>query len=296
MKQLFCIVLLLTSLFADRINVVTTIPDIANMVEEIGGEFVRVKSLATGREDLHAVPPRPSFLPLLNRADLLIALGLDAEHSWLPSLAKESRNSAILKGKEGYIDLSEGIKVLGVPTVLDRSEGEQHAEGNPHYNIGAQSGVIMASNICLALSEHLPTQSDHFHQNCKRYLTEVKSMVTNLEAQGEALQGKKVICYHPDVAYLAEFYGLEVVGSIEPKAGVAPKASHLRNLTLLAQKEGVDFILYNQAQSPKLPKKLAKSLKIPAIQVANAVGAKKEIDTWIDLQEYNLNQMLKAMK
>src|SRR3989441_5920465 len=90
----------------DKIYIVTSLPDLADIAARIGGDLVTVESLAKGIEDPHGVPIKPSFVPKLNRAQVLIVMGLEYEHSWIPALVTESRNSRIIKGNVGYIDVS----------------------------------------------------------------------------------------------------------------------------------------------------------------------------------------------
>lgn len=297
-KRLFLFLCILPQMIlsGDRLNVVASVPDLGVMAERIGGDKVKVITLATGREDLHAVPARPSFLPILNRADLLLSLGLDAEHAWLPALAAEARNPDIMEGKSGWIETSRGIPILGIPQVLDRSEGEQHPEGNPHYNIGPQCGVIMARNIFDAFAEAAPQNKAYFEENFERYQREIDSTVSALKERSAALNGIAVIDYHPDVSYLCEFYGMKIIGHIEPKAGVSPTAAHLRELEALGAEHGVRLIIHNQSQSSKIPQRLGSALGCPVVEIANAVGAKRQITTWLQLQEYNNRVLLDALE
>lgn len=283
-------------LSGETLDVVASVPDLGVMAKRIGGERVKVKTLATGREDLHAVPVRPSFLPILNRADLLLTLGLDAEHAWLPALAAEARNPDIMEGRKGWIETHDGIPVLDVPERLDRSEGEQHPEGNPHYNIGPHCGVVMARNVFDALAQAAPRSKEYFRGNLDRYNGEITDVVSTLKEQSAALNAIAVIDYHPDVSYLCEFYGMKVVGHIEPKAGVSPTASHLRELEKSGTDRGVRLIIHNQSQSPRLPERLGRSIGCPVVEIANAVGAKKEIKTWRQLQLYNNRVLLDAVE
>src|SRR5437660_8997228 len=117
------------------LQIVATTPDLADITRQIGGDLVKVESLAKGTEDIHAVPQRPSFIPKLNRADAVVLIGLEAEHAFLPALLEVAQNPNILRGRPGYIDASVDVTPLEVPTNLTRTEGEQHAQGNPHYNI-----------------------------------------------------------------------------------------------------------------------------------------------------------------
>ncbi len=296
MKSWFIILCTVMTLWADmKLEVVASVPDLADMARQIGGDAVNVVSLATGREDLHAVPARPSFLPKLNKADLLLTLGLDAEHAWLPSLAAEARNPKIREDGPGWIDCSKGIEVLGRPQKLDRSEGEQHPEGNPHYNIGPQCGAIMADNIEKAFAQILPSKSQYFAQNALAYKKQIESLTEELRSKGANLNGVAMIEYHPDVIYLSAFYGMKTIGSIEPKAGVPPTAEHLKALEQKARNNNVKIIVYNQSQNSKIPKKLSASIGCKAVQIANAVGAQPQITTWIELQRYNLKVLLEGL-
>lgn len=295
MKKYVLILLLLTLSYGKKLQVVTSIPDIADIVREIGGDKVKVTSLATGREDLHAVPVRPSFLPLLYRADLLITLGLGAEHSWLPALAKKSRNRKIMEGQPGWIELSKGIAVLDKPTKLSRSEGEQHPDGNPHFNVGPHSGHTMAHNVFSTLASADPASRSYYEGNLQRYEKQIDQTLATLKEKAKALHGKKIITYHEDISYLCSFYGLEKIGTIEVKPGVPPTASHLMHLQNDSKDAGVFCIIHNQSQASKLPQKLGRELSVPVVKIANAVGATPEASTWLKLQEYNLNKLLEAV-
>ena len=120
------------SVFAQQIRVVATWPALADITRQIGKELVNVDSLATGVEDPHGVPMKPSFVPRLNRADVLVLIGLEDEHSWLPALLDVANNPKILLGRPGYIDCSVGVPVLEAPTLVDRSEGDLRHPGELH--------------------------------------------------------------------------------------------------------------------------------------------------------------------
>ncbi len=176
-----------------QLRVVASIPDLAWMAKRIGGDNVTVISLSTGKEDLHAVPVKPSFLPKLYRADLLITLGLDAEHAWLPALTRESRNSKIMPGQPNWINCSEGIDPLDVPKSITRLEGEQHPLGNPHINLSPQNGIVLSSNIFSALNRNLPEQaSTNLKQNLFSLQVEISNCISNCRKKGSRFVGEKI--------------------------------------------------------------------------------------------------------
>ena len=145
--------------FAQQIRVVATWPALADITRQIGKELVTVDSLATGIEDPHGVPMKPSFVPRLNRADVLVLIGLEDEHSWLPALLEVANNPKILLGRPGYIDCSVGVPVLEAPALVDRSEGDLHPRGNPHYLLDPVRAKIAAQNIAAGLSRNYPSIS-----------------------------------------------------------------------------------------------------------------------------------------
>jgi len=168
---------------AGGLKAVASIPDIGVMAERIGGDRVEVTTLASGREDLHGVPVRPSFIPKLNRAHLVLTLGLDAEHAWLPALAAESRNRAVMEDHEGWIELHHGIQILDVPVKLSRTEGEQHPEGNPHYNVSPASGPVMARNIAEAFANADPRDAEFYLARAEAYANELEALASRLAAE-----------------------------------------------------------------------------------------------------------------
>src|SRR5215471_21189307 len=148
-----------------KIRAVATIPDLADMARHIGGDLVEVTSLATGVEDIHAVPMKPSFAVLLNRADVLLLVGLEVEHAFLPGLLEAARNPKILRDAPGYIDCSVYVTPLEVPTRLDRTLGDQHPRWNPHINLDPVSGKAMARAIADGLARNDPAHEATFKNN-----------------------------------------------------------------------------------------------------------------------------------
>src|SRR5439155_21628227 len=177
MKHLLCTALVVALVVlpgsgpaADKIRVVATIPDLADMARHIGGDLLDVRSIATGVEDIHAVPMKPSFATLLNKADVLLLLGLDAEHAFLPALLEAAKNPRIIRDAPGYIDCSVYVPVLDLPTRIDRALGDQHPMGNPHYNASPEGGKAAARAIADGLGRLYPEHQDVFQRNLEAYL------------------------------------------------------------------------------------------------------------------------------
>ena len=281
--------------FAQKIRVITTIPDLADITKQIGKELVDVESLAKGVEFMHAVPIKPSFVPKLNRADLLLLIGLDLEISWLPALLEVASNSRILPGQPGYIDCSVRISVLEPPTRIDRSEGDIHPKGNPHYNLDPVNGKVMAETIAAALSRNFPQHQQAFQNNLKAYLSELDRWIPRWQEMAAPLKGVKIVPYHLEWSYFAKRYGLEQVGTVEVKPGIEPTPNYLVGLVQKMKQEKAQLIIYGP-QSDRFPRQLASETSAKALKLPDMVGGEPGADTYIKMIDYNIRTMVGAVK
>jgi len=282
-------------LFAQQVRVITTTPELADITKQIGKELVNVESLTKGVEFMHAVPVKPSFVPKLNRADILVAMGLDLEISWLPSLLEVANNSKILPGQRGNIDCSVGINVLEVSRTVDRSEGDVHPKGNPHYNLDPLSGKIIALNIADGLVRNYPQHKTVFEKNLSAYLAELDKAIARWQAMAAPLKGVKIVTYHVEWSYFANRFGLQQVGMIEFKPGIEPTPNHLVSLAQKMQQEKTQLIIYG-AQSDRFPRQLASQTGAAVVRLQSIAGGSPETDTYIKFIDYNLRSLLAAVK
>ena len=280
---------------AEQIRVITTIPDLADITKQIGKELVDVESLTRGVEFMHAVPVKPSFVPKLNRANILVELGLDLERSWLPALMEVANNSKIQPGQPGNIDCSVGISVLEAPRTLDRSEGDVHPKGNPHYNLDPLSGKIMARNIADGLARNYPQHKTAFEKNLGAYLAELDKAIARWQTMATPLKGVKIVTYHVEWSYFANRFGLEQVGMIEVKPGIEPTPNHLISLTQKMKQEKAQVIIYGP-QSDRYPRQLASQTGATVVRLQSISGGSTETDTYIKFIDYNLRSLLAAVK
>jgi len=284
-----------TNLYAQQIRVITTTPESADITKQIGKELVNVESLTRGVEFMHAVPVKPSFVPKLNRADILVEMGLDLEISWLPALLEVANNQKILPGQLGHIDCSNGIGVLEVPRTVDRSEGDVHPKGNPHYNLDPLSGKIMARNIADGLSRNYPQHKAAFEKNLNAYLGELDKSIARWQSMAAPLKGVKIVTYHVEWSYFAHRFGLQQVGMIELKPGIEPTPNHLVSLAQKMQQEKAQVIIYG-AQSDRFPRQLASQTGASVVRLQSIAGGSPETDTYIKFIDYNLRSLLAAVK
>jgi ABC-type Zn uptake system ZnuABC Zn-binding protein ZnuA len=278
----------------EKIYVVTTLPDLADIAARIGGDLVTVESLAKGIEDPHGVPIKPSFVPKLNRAQVLIVMGLEFEHSWIPALVTESRNSKIVKGNNGYIDVSVKVTPKEVPTDLSRAKGELHPVGNPHFNLDPESGRLIAQAIAEGLALNFPQLRPTFDVNLKTFLAQLDGKIREWKVMAKPLHGVKFVSYHQDFTYFADRFGMEYVGTIELKPGIEPTATHLVELMQNMKTGGVKIVLREPHFSEKVPNQIANEVGGLVVKLPIMVGGVPEVKTYFDLIEYNLRTLLKA--
>lgn len=286
MKSIICTLLIATGfLRAAPLNVVVTLPDLADITRQVGGDQVDVFCIASGREDPHNVPLKPSAISKLAQADLFIQLGLGLEHAYAPALVKESRNRKIQEDSPGYLDLSGGVKPLNVPNSLDRKGGELHPNGNPHYNTDPVYGQMIARGIAAKLGQMRPESAALFKANGDKVVAMLQGRMAGWKAK---LAGKniKFVSYHPDLPYFAARFGLIQVGTIQPKPGIEPGPRDIQTLAAAMQQQSVKLIMKESFYSDRIPNQLAaltgaKVVNIPIM--VNGMPAAKDYVTMIDI-------------
>jgi zinc/manganese transport system substrate-binding protein len=302
MRRLLFTLFILSSLLpggvsaADKIKVVTTIPDLADMTKQVGGDLVDVTSLATGVEDIHAVPMKPSFAVILNRADVVVLVGLEAEHAFLPALLEASRNAKIQRDQPGYIDCSVYVTPLDVPSRIDRSLGDQHPMGNPHINLDPVLGQSMVRAIADGLSRNYPEHASVFKQNAEAYNAKLDTAIASWEKEAAPLRGKKLVSYHPDLLYFAERFGMVPFGTIELRPGVDPTPSHIADLEEQMRRSHVDVVVREKHYPAGLAETVAQRTGAKLVELPVMVGGVPEAKDYMSFIDYNVRTMLKAVQ
>jgi len=152
------------SAYAQRpIRVVTSLTTYADIVRQIAGDRAEVTAISDPNENPHMIQPKPSLIVVVKRADLLITTGLDLE-LWLPTLLDKANNSEIASGADGFVAVSQGVKLLDVPETLSRSEGDIHIYGNHHIWTEPANLVVIGNNILTGLKRVDPANASHYEQ------------------------------------------------------------------------------------------------------------------------------------
>jgi ABC-type Zn uptake system ZnuABC Zn-binding protein ZnuA len=282
--------------YAAKIRIVATLTDLADLAREVGGDLVEVHSLATGVEDTHGVPMKPSFVPMMNRADLLLVEGLDSEHAFLPALIEASKNPRIQVDRSGYVDCSQGIIPVDVPKSTEHSAGDVHPYGNPHYTLDPVLAKVAIANIYNALAAFAPQHKAEFTRNRDAYLAKLNAKIAEWEKEMKPLRGVKFVSYHEHWPYFAARFGLNFFGTIELRPGIDPTARHIEELTASMKAQHVPIVVREPQFPEKVPKRIAEQTGAAMITLPIMPGGVPNTETYIKMMDYIIHTMVTAIQ
>lgn len=270
MKSVLLIGILIFSLntFA-KIKVVATLPDVAEVVRAVGGDEVEVTTLLSGSEDPHYADARPDYILKVRRAAVVCAIGLDLEIGWLPKVLDKSGNANVQTGGSGFCEVGQSVKPLEIPTgVIDRSLGDVHPHGNPHFNLDPLKLVEAANEVVHVLSKVQPDKATLFQKNYDSF----KKQMTELHASlAKALKKVKVMEYHKEFTYFFSSYGLESAGSLEEKPGMPPSAARIAQVAQFAKEKKVMALFASPSAPHATLERFHELSGIPVITVPSYV-------------------------
>ena len=279
-----------------QLKVVATIPDLADIAREIGGPRVEVMSIAKGTENIHSVSIKPSHLAAVNRADLLIQVGLSLEHAYVPGLLEKGRNKRIQPGSPGFVNCSVGWKAIDIPEEVDRGKAADiHLLGNPHMNLDPRGGAHMAQRILEGLERVDPKHAEEYQGRYRAYAARLDEAAARWAKLGARLKGAKVVVYHNDFTYFARHYGMEVVASVEPKPGVPPAPRDLARVVETMRKEGVKLVLTAKWSNNKDVRFVAEKAGAQVLEIPTMVYGVQGADTWIGMMDHLHTSLVAAL-
>ena len=281
---------------ADKIRVVTTTTDLKALTEVVGGDLVEVDSLARGSQNPHDLEVRPSLMIKVRRADLLVLNGLELD-GWAEVVIQGANNSNVIPGAPGRVDASQGVMVLEVPTSrVDRSMGDVHPVGNPHYTVDPGMAPAITANILGGLARVAPQHRSVFERNRTQFLSRLDEAMTRWSALLEPFKGAKVVVDHNMWPYFLTRFGFVQAGSIEERPGIPPTPTHLTKLIALMKAEHIKVVIMVPWADQKLSERVAQEAGAKAVTLANGVGALKGTDTYIDMLDYDVKTLAQAFR
>jgi ABC-type Zn uptake system ZnuABC Zn-binding protein ZnuA len=315
------------------LKVCATIPDLGDLAHQVGGDRVSVTVFAKGTEDPHFLEARPSFVKAASEADALVMVGMELEVGWIPPIVLNSRNEKIQTGQPGYIEVSSAITPLEAPTgTVDRSQGDVHMAGNPHFLVDPICGLQVARLLATKFGELRPQDRAFFDDNYKAFrgrvcerlvgpelakkydaeklalLAERGKLESFLDGQNDRKllsgwlgmvsghSGVKAVADHNLWPYFARRYGVTIVGFMEPRPGVAPTTKHLQELVEQMKREDVKLIFQSPYFDARHGAFVSKETGAEVVALTHQVGGRPDTDDYISMCDYNVKQLVKAMK
>ena len=280
-----------------KISIVTTTTNLKYIAEQIGKENVEVYSMIRGFDDPHFVMTRPDFLVKLNTADILCVIGLDLEIGWVPLLLQQSRNMKIQKGQIGYCDTSVGIKVLGEPTMMiDRSMGDMHIYGNPHYWLDPVNAIQMSANILASLKRVDPVNSVFYEQNYKDFKQRLVTLNKEETKKFEPYFQSRVAVFHDQFVYLANRFKFTANLTLEERPGVPPSSRYLEQVISNMISQEIKVILISSYHNISYAEYV--SSKVPGskvIVIPDSIGAFESIKTYEQIISESLSLIRESL-
>lgn len=282
---------------ADKLKIVATIPDLADIAQELGGNRVEVKAIAKGTQNVHAVPLRPSTLVAVNKADMFLQIGMSLEHAYVPGLLMRARNETVEPGGKGFVDTSIGWEAIQVLTDLSRRQGtDLHPQGNPHINLDPKGGPFIAKHILAGLVRVDPQGKAYYEKNYEAYLAKVEEASVRWDAVHEKVKGKKVVTYHADFNYLLKALDITLLSTVEPGFGVPPTPKDLARLVKRMKDEKVKVIMTAKWSNNQNVRFLAEKTGATVIEAPAMVGGVPGADTWIQMMDILHRDLAKALE
>jgi zinc/manganese transport system substrate-binding protein len=279
-----------------KLKVVATLPDLASLAREIGGDKVDVSVLAKPTEDSHFVDARPSFVVQLRDADVLIDGGAELEIGWLPPLLQNARNPKIEVGKPGRVQASQGVRLMNVPTNATRAAGDVHALGNPHFVVDPIIAKTVALHIAQTFSALDAPNAGVYDANYKKFEATINAKLQEWGAAMLPFKGQNVVAYHDSWVYFAHRFGLNIDTFLEPKPGIPPSPSHLAEVIEKMKTQKIKAIIVEPFHDRKIAEKVASSTGAKVVDFAQYPGGLPNTDTYVKLIDRLVANLTAALK
>jgi zinc/manganese transport system substrate-binding protein len=281
---------------AGKIRVVASFPDLKALTEAVGGDLVDIDVLARGDQNPHDIEIRPSLMVKLRRADLLIRNGIEGD-PWVEPLLQGAGNGNLFRGQSGHVDASRGISVLGIPQgPVDRSRGDVHPDGNPHYTLDPANASTVTATILEALVRLAPEQRPRFEAQRREFLARLDAALARWQAALAPSHGARVVTYHDTWVYFLNRFGLVSAGTVEDRPGIPPSPTHVAELIRTMKAQGVRALVYEPWADRRLIERMAQDAGIRAVALAPAVGATRQATSYLDMFEFNVNALAQALR
>jgi zinc/manganese transport system substrate-binding protein len=280
-----------------QLNVVTSTTDLYDIAKAVGGDKINAAHIGEGYQDPHFIEAKPSFVLQLRKADVWAFVGLDLEIGWMPLLLDGARNQKIRQGGSGYLDVSRGIQLLDVPSGnVDRSQGDVHPLGNPHYWLEPENGRRIARLFRDKFVQLDAKNAAAYNANEQAFENRLNAAEKAWAPQLAVIKGKPIVAYHTSWRYLAHYTGVNIVGFMEPKPGVPPSVSHLASLMQTMRQTGAKVIVMEPFYDRKQADLVASRVGAKVLVLSPSVGGTQGANDYITLMQRDIQALASALQ
>jgi zinc/manganese transport system substrate-binding protein len=255
-----------------ELNLFACEPEWAALASEIGGDKVSVFTATTAHQDPHQIQARPALIARLRAADLVVCTGAELEIGWMPVLLRQAANGRVQPGSPGYFEAAQQVRLLEVPTRLDRAEGDIHPAGNPHIQSDPRNIALLAAALARRMAELDPADAAGFAVGAQNFAGRWAAATQRWTQRAAPFRGATVAAYHKSWAYLEDWLGLREAATIEPKPGIPPGGQYLAQLVAELPAKGVRAIIYSAYEDPRGSEFVAQRIGATAVMLPYTVG------------------------
>lgn len=279
---------------AHALNVFACEPEWAALTRELAGDQVTVYTATHALQDPHLVQAKPSLIAAVRNADLVVCTGAELEVAWLPVLLRQAGNPKVQPGRPGYFEAASAVRMLDVPTRLDRADGDVHAEGNPHIQTDPRNIGLVAVSLAHRLSQVDPTQARTYETRLADFNRRWGVALQRWSQEAASLKGTSIVVQHQGFPYLENWLGLKQVAALEPKPGIEPSSSHLSAVVKQLQQQPAKMVIraaYNDGRGAQW---LAERTKLPVVVLPFTVGGSERAKDLFGLFDDTVARLLAA--
>jgi zinc/manganese transport system substrate-binding protein len=280
---------------AHALEVFACEPEWASLAVELGGDTVRASSATTARQDPHQIQARPSLIALVRTADLVVCTGAGLEAGWLPLLLRQAANPRVQPGSPGYFEAARQVRLLDIPTQLDRGLGDIHPAGNPHIQTDPRNIASVAAALAIRMQQLNPANAATIASRAQNFQARWAAALQLWTQQAAGLRGTPIAAYHKNWTYLEDWLGLREVATIEPKPGIPPGSQYLAQLISELPAKGVRGVIYAAYEDPRAAQFIAGHINVPAIVLPHTVGATDRASDLFGLFEDMIDRLMRGL-
>jgi ABC-type Zn uptake system ZnuABC Zn-binding protein ZnuA len=247
----------------DKLNVVTSVAPITNIVQNIGGDKINLIGLVPEGVNSHTFELVPSDAIKINDADLVIIDGLnletDIEKTTENAIAKNS-NIQLLKLADNTITKDQWI--------FDFSFPKEKGNPNPHLWLNIEYAMKFANLTRDKLIEMDPSNTKYYIDNSIKYNDLLRELDEGIKKSIETIpiENRKLLTYHDSWAYFAPKYGMKVIGAIQASDFNDPSPRDVADLIDQIRIEKVPAIFASEVFPTNIVDQIAKDGNVTVVE------------------------------